>query len=91
MNLSDKKLILFDLDGILIDSASDLAQSINFMLRELNRSTFSEDIIRSWVGNGAKRLVQRALGDDKLISLSKKLAKDRDYPTPMADRVMPKG
>ena len=34
--------------------------------------------------------VLRGLEDDKLISLSKKLAKDRDYPTPMADRVIPK-
>jgi 2-phosphoglycolate phosphatase len=68
MNLSDKKLILFDLDGTLIDSAPDLAQSVNFMLRELNRSTFSEDIIRSWVGNGAKRLVQRALDKESVDS-----------------------
>jgi hypothetical protein len=34
--------------------------------------------------------VLRGLEDDKLISLSKKLAKDRDYPTPMANRVIPK-
>ena len=61
MKFTDKKLLIFDLDGTLIDSVPDLASALNDMLRALNRATFSEEIIRSWVGNGAKTLVKRAL------------------------------
>ncbi len=61
MKFINKKVIIFDLDGTLIDSAPDLALAINHMLKVLNRATFSEDIIRSWVGNGAEVLVKRAL------------------------------
>ncbi len=71
MHFKNKKAILFDLDGTLIDSAPDLANSINYMLRELQQDTFDEKQIRSWVGNGAKTLVKRALlankkSDDKI-------------------------
>lgn len=61
MEFKDKKLLLFDLDGTLIDSVPDLSDAVNYMLKELNRSVFSEDIIRTWVGNGAQTLVKRAL------------------------------
>ena len=61
MKFKNKKLLIFDLDGTLIDSVPDLAQSINYMLRELNRDEFSQDTIRRWVGNGAITLVKRAL------------------------------
>jgi len=61
LKFSNKKVILFDLDGTIIDSAPDLALAINHMLHTLNRETFSEDIIRFWVGNGAQVLVQRSL------------------------------
>jgi len=57
----DKKAILFDLDGTIIDSVPDLAISINLMLKQLGRETFEEDTIRYWVGNGALVLVSRAL------------------------------
>jgi phosphoglycolate phosphatase len=61
MKLQHKQAILFDLDGTLIDSAPDLASAINRMLEQLDRSKFSEETIRGWVGNGAVKLVQRAL------------------------------
>jgi len=61
LNFSDKKVIIFDLDGTLIDSVPDLALSINKMLTQLKRPNFSEEIIRSWVGNGAITLVRRAI------------------------------
>ena len=61
MKFCDKQLLIFDLDGTLVDSAPDLALSINEMLSKLNRATFSEQKIRGWVGNGAQVLVKRAL------------------------------
>lgn len=61
MKFKNKEVILFDLDGTLIDSAPDLALAINHMLTTLARPTYSEDLIRSWVGNGASVLVKRGL------------------------------
>jgi phosphoglycolate phosphatase len=60
-----KELIIFDLDGTLIDSVPDLALAINDMLVKLDRDTFSEESIRDWVGNGAKVLVSRALSGER--------------------------
>ncbi len=61
MILSPKKLIIFDLDGTLIDSVPDLAAAVNHMLTELGYRAYDEHLIRLWVGNGAQTLVKRAL------------------------------
>ena len=55
------KLIIFDFDGTLIDSAHDLVNSINEMLKEFNLKTapFEESV--KWIGNGSLKLVERAL------------------------------
>jgi len=57
----NKELIIFDLDGTLIDSVPDLALAVNHMLTVLDRTAFEEGIIRYWVGNGAQTLIRRAL------------------------------
>jgi phosphoglycolate phosphatase len=57
------KLLVFDLDGTLVDSKADLTKSINAMLRHYQRPELPEDIIGSYVGDGAPMLVRRALGD----------------------------
>ena len=63
----NKKLILFDLDGTLIDSGPDLALALNDMLTQLGRENFTLETIHNWVGNGAKTLVKRALLGKKEI------------------------
>jgi phosphoglycolate phosphatase len=57
------RLLVFDLDGTLIDSRLDLVHSVNAMLRHLGRPELAGDVIASYVGDGAPALVRRALGD----------------------------
>jgi len=57
------RLLVFDLDGTLVDSQKDLAQSINAMLRHFGRHEQPEKVIATYIGNGAQMLVRRALGD----------------------------
>lgn len=63
------RLIVFDLDGTLIDSRADLAQSVNATLRHFHRHELPEDVIASYIGDGAGMLVRRALGDPDDTSL----------------------
>lgn len=56
------KLVIFDLDGTLIDSRLDLVHSVNAALRHIGRPALPDDVIASYVGDGAPLLIQRALG-----------------------------
>ena len=55
-------LIIFDLDGTLIDSSRDLAISVNAMREHLGMPPLEPLLIHSYVGNGAAMLVRRSLG-----------------------------
>jgi phosphoglycolate phosphatase len=55
------KLIIFDLDGTLIDSLDDLTDATNHMLVSLGRAAAGRDQVRGYVGQGARRLVERAM------------------------------
>lgn len=57
------RLLIFDLDGTLIDSEMDLANSVNAMLRHFGRKELSREVIATYIGDGAPMLVRRALGD----------------------------
>jgi phosphoglycolate phosphatase len=57
------QLVIFDLDGTLIDSREDLIQSVNAMLRHFKRPELPGEVVASYVGDGAPMLVRRALGD----------------------------
>src|SRR5208283_4995770 len=64
------RLLVFDLDGTLIDSRLDLVHSVNATLRHIGRPELPDDVIASYVGDGAPALIQRALGnapDEALI------------------------
>ena len=58
------KLVIFDLDGTLIDSRLDLVHSVNAALRHIGRASLPDDVIASYVGDGAPILIQRALGGE---------------------------
>ena len=57
-------LLIFDLDGTLIDSSLDLANAVNAALEHLGRPRLDNDLVTSYVGNGAPVLIRRALGDE---------------------------
>jgi len=58
-------LVLFDLDGTLVDSAPDIAHAANLALREVGCVTRSEAEIRTYVGNGAEKLIHRCLTGER--------------------------
>ena len=72
MKLNNKKLLIFDLDGTLIDSSGDLALAVNHTLKTLNLPTFTLDTIHHWVGNGAEILIKRALSGSSTIDTTLK-------------------
>ncbi|TWI56820.1 phosphoglycolate phosphatase [Pseudomonas duriflava] len=57
------RLVMFDLDGTLLDSAPDLAVAVDAMLVQLGRPPAGLSKVRLWIGNGARVLVRRALAD----------------------------
>ncbi len=54
--LERRSLILFDLDGTLVDSAADLYRAMNLSLEKLGFPLVTEVQIRAWVGKGAAKL-----------------------------------
>jgi len=58
------RLVIFDLDGTLVDSRLDLVHSVNAALRHIGRPELPDDLIASYVGDGAPILIQRALGGE---------------------------
>jgi phosphoglycolate phosphatase len=61
LDLHTIRLVLFDLDGTLVDSVGDLAWCANAMLRQLNLPARDDAAVLNWVGNGLERLVKRVL------------------------------
>ncbi len=55
------KTYIFDLDGTLLDTLQDLADSVNFALSQHGMPTHSKDAIRGFVGNGVRLLMERAV------------------------------
>lgn len=57
-------LVIFDLDGTLVDSKDDLVHSVNATRRWMHLDTLPEDLVASYVGDGAPMLIRRAMGPD---------------------------
>ena len=60
-----KKLVIFDLDGTLLDTIADLAMATNHALQQLGYPTRLVDEIRTFVGNGINKLLERSLPDSE--------------------------
>ena len=73
MNILNKKAVLFDLDGTLIDSIKDITTSANLALKDYNYPIQNEDIVRLHTGNGFRKLIKELLpidSNDELIDES---------------------
>jgi len=62
-NQANYDLIIFDLDGTLIDSKLDLAKSVNFTREQIGLSVLEHRLIFSYIGDGATMLIRRAMGE----------------------------
>ena len=60
-----KKLIIFDLDGTLLDTIADLAAATNYALQQFGYPTHNTDAYRFFVGNGINKLFERALPEEE--------------------------
>lgn len=60
-SLDNFDLLLFDLDGTLVDSAPDIAAAVDATLVNSGWQAAGVDRVRSWVGNGSRTLIERAL------------------------------
>lgn len=60
-----KRLVIFDLDGTLLNTIADLAVATNEALKAMGYPTHSEEIIQTFVGNGVSKLLERSMPEDK--------------------------
>lgn len=68
------KLVIFDLDGTLVDTVPDIAVALNAALADLDLPAVSETETRRWVGNGARVLCGRAIARSEQDTADRQLA-----------------
>ena len=54
-------LVVFDLDGTLVDSAADIAEALNRTLEDIGLARVPEATVLGWIGDGVRRLVEQAV------------------------------
>ncbi len=55
-------LLIYDLDGTLVDTRRDLANAVNYALQQLGKNEVEVDTVTGYVGDGVRKLLERALG-----------------------------
>jgi phosphoglycolate phosphatase len=89
--------VVFDLDGTLVDSSPDLATAVNRLRAELGLSAVPLPTVVSWIGEGARRLVEKALAGtehhvgralDRFLSLYDSICTDATRPYAGVDAVL---
>ena len=75
------RVVIFDLDGTLLNTLDDLADSMNHVLEEFHYPVRTLKEIRSFVGNGVRKLVERSMGysDDHEYSVDEIEAVDKVF------------
>lgn len=61
MNLAQKELFIFDLDGTLFNSLGDLAPAVNYAMRQFGLKEHSNEQVLTFIGNGSMNLIRRAV------------------------------
>ncbi len=61
MPITNRKMMLFDLDGTLVDTAPDFRNSVNYMLEHYSEPLVTLEEIRDWVGYGGRELIRRTM------------------------------
>lgn len=72
------QLLIFDLDGTLIDSRADLTAGINHLRGRFGLEPLSFDTVSGFIGNGMRKLVERSLQDNE-VEMEQALSIYRDY------------
>ncbi|HSO23044.1 MAG TPA: HAD hydrolase-like protein [Chondromyces sp.] len=85
---SPRGLVIFDLDGTLVDSRADLAAAVNASLVELGRPPLPVDEIERFIGHGVTRLLERALGGAEAGARARPVF-HRHYESCLLDRTRP--
>ena len=91
MVLNDKiKLVIFDLDGTLVDSKYDLTDSVNFVRKEHGLNPLPVDKVASYLGSGITALVKAVLAElkNENFDLAVKMFKD-NYAKHLTDKTLP--
>jgi phosphoglycolate phosphatase len=74
-NHFEAELLIFDLDGTLVDTRRDLANAVNHVLRHLGKDELDLETITSYVGDGVRKLLERVLGN----TTAEEVEKARQY------------
>ncbi|MGV8059341.1 MAG: HAD family hydrolase [Smithellaceae bacterium] len=64
--MKEVDLMIFDFDGTLVSTSTDLTLAVNYTLGQLGLAQIKKDKIISFVGDGVQKLIERALGNDLL-------------------------
>lgn len=73
------KTVLFDLDGTLLDTLQDIADSVNYAMKEMGFPTKTLEEVRQSVGNGIQKLIEAVVPEDKKDLAPKALEIFRPY------------
>jgi phosphoglycolate phosphatase len=85
------KILIFDLDGTLLNTLQDLQNSTNYALKQFNYPSWDIEDIRKFVGNGVAKLIERAIPDGRKNSNFEKCLEifKKDYSKNMYNNTCP--
>lgn len=76
MKLHNKKIVIFDLDGTILDTIGDLASAVNKAIIHYGFEKRTVDEVKGFIGNGSLMLIRRAIGDENAERFSDEYVKE---------------